>query len=164
VAPARAKGYTQIWLVGISIGAFGALIYTEAQPQDIAGVVALGPYLGKRSLTEEINAQGGLRRWHAPTGRLDPEDIDTQLWRWLQPPGSSTPSRAAMADPRPDLFLGYGRSDRFIFSDTLLAATLPSNRVFTTDGGHDWAAWLALWRSMLDAMPLRRDASCRPSI
>ncbi len=164
VAPARAQGYAQIWLVGISIGAFGALIHTEAQPHGITGVVALGPYLGKRSLSEEINAQGGLRQWRAPTGRLDPDDIDTQMWRWLQPSGVAPPSGAAGPALRPELYLGYGRSDRFIFSDKLLAAALPPNRVFTTDGGHDWATWLALWRGMLDVMPLKRDDGCASGV
>ncbi len=43
IAPALAQGYRQIWRAGLSIGAFGALIYGEAQPQGIAGIVLLGP-------------------------------------------------------------------------------------------------------------------------
>ena len=152
IAPALAQGYTRIWLVGISIGAFGALIYSEAQPQGIVGVVALGPYLGKRALSEEINAQGGLRSWRAPVGRLDPDDIDTIVWRWLQTDAAT----------RPDLFLGYGRDDRFVFSDRLLAAALPADRVFTAPGGHDWTPWLAMWTQMLDKMPLKRDGCAKP--
>ena len=155
IAPALAQGYTRIWLVGISIGAFGALIYSEAQPQGIAGVVALGPYLGKRALSEEIAAQGGLRAWRAPVGKLDPDDIDWVVWRWLQPYAAQP-----IAVARPELFLGYGRDDRFVFSDKLLAAALPADRVFTAAGGHDWAPWRALWNDMLDAMPLARDAGC----
>ena len=150
VAPARAQGYAQIWLVGISVGAFGALIYTEAQPAGITGIVALGPYLGKRAVVEEVAAQGGLRTWRAPVGRLEPDDVDTALWRWLQ---LGTRARA-------ELYLGYGRADRFVVSDDLLAVALPPDRVFTTDGGHDWPPWRALWQRMLDAMPLKRDASC----
>ncbi|MEP7099757.1 MAG: alpha/beta hydrolase [Burkholderiales bacterium] len=150
IAPALAQGYTRIWLVGISIGAFGALIYGEAQPQGIAGIVALGPYLGKRALIEEINAQGGLKSWRAPVGPLEPDDIGNIVWRWLQTDAAS----------RPDLFLGYGRDDRFVVSDRLLAAALPADRVFTAAGGHDWAPWLALWNEVLDKMPLKRDAAC----
>ena len=157
IAPAMAQGYTRIWLVGISIGAFGALIYSEAQPQGIAGIVALGPYLGKRALSEEINAQGGLRAWRAPVGKLDPDDIDTIVWRWLQPYATRP-----MPQARPELWLGYGRDDRFVLSDKLLAAALPTDRVFEVDGGHDWAPWLALWQRQLDAMPLPRDPGCKP--
>jgi pimeloyl-ACP methyl ester carboxylesterase len=152
VAPARAQGYTQIWLVGISAGAFGALIHTEAQPAGITGIVALGPYLGKRAMIEEVAAQGGLRSWRAPSGPLEPDEVDAKLWRWLQ--------AHADASAPPLLYLGYGRADRFTFGDELLAAAMPAARVYTTDGGHDWPPWRALWQRMLDAMPLPVDASC----
>ena len=32
IAPARAQGYTQIWLVGVSMGGLGALLYVRAYP------------------------------------------------------------------------------------------------------------------------------------
>jgi len=155
VEPALGDGYRHIWLVGISIGAFGALIYAEVQPRGIDGIVALGPYLGKRALVEEIRAQGGLARWRAPTGMLDPGDIDTIVWRWLQP-YALAPTPAA----RPLLFLGYGLDDRFGVSDDTLAAALPAERVFTTVGGHDWAPWRTLWNRVLDAVPLPRKSAC----
>ena len=155
IAPALAQGYKHIWLAGISVGAFGSLIYAQAQPEGIAGLALLGPYLGKRAVSEEINAQGGLRAWRAPVGALDPGDVDTIVWRWLQPYAA-----ARRPATRPEIFLGYGRDDRFIFSDTLLAAALPADHVFTAEGGHDYPPWRAVWARMLDAMPLPRDASC----
>jgi pimeloyl-ACP methyl ester carboxylesterase len=156
IGPARARGYRQVWVLGISIGAFGALIYSEGQPQQVDGIVALGPYLGNRARTEELLAQGGLQRWRAPVGALDPGDIDTIVWRWLQPyAGTVQPAQ------RPALYLGYGLADRFRVSDDLLAAALPQAQVFTVEGGHDWAPWLALWRRALDAMPLPREAGCK---
>ncbi len=155
VAPALAQGYTRIWLVGISLGAFGALIYSEAHPRGIEGVALLGPYLGSRAASEEIAAQGGLAPWRAPTGALDPGDIDTIVWRWLQPYAIG-PKPAS----RPDLYLGYGLGDRFAFGHKLLAAALPAERVFATEGGHDYPPWLRAWNRMLDTMPIKRDASC----
>ena len=154
VAPAIARGYRQIWLVGISVGAFGAMIYTQAQPAGISGVVMLGPYLGKRSVTEQVRAAGGLSRWQAPTGPLAAEEIDLVLWRWLK----DVPAQGSGA--RLPLYLGYGLEDRFLADDELLAATLPAAQVFTAPGGHDWSVWLGVWQRMLEAMPLRRDASC----
>ena len=154
VAPAIARGYRQIWLVGISVGAFGAMITTQAQPNGISGVVMLGPYLGKRSVTEQVRAAGGLSRWQAPTGALPAEEIDLVLWRWLQG------MRAPGSDARASLYLGYGLGDRFLADDELLAAALPAAQVFTAPGGHDWPVWLALWQRMLEVLPLRRDASC----
>jgi hypothetical protein len=50
--------------------------------------------------------------------------------------------------------MGYGVDDRFAFSHRLLAAALPADRVFTTEGGHDWPEWMRLWRRMLPTLPL----------
>ena len=158
VAPARARRYRSIWLVGVSVGAFGAMIYTQAQPEGITGIVALAPYLGKRSVTEQVRAAGGLARWQAPGGVLAADEIDLNLWRWLQ--GARADGGAA---PAP-LYLGYGLADRFRADDELLVAALPAERVFTAPGGHDWPVWLTLWQRMLDVLPLPRDATCeRPA-
>ena len=155
IGPARSGGYRHIWLAGISIGAFGALLYSEANPQDIDGIALLGPYLGKRAIGEAIEAQGGLQRWQAAQAVPGPADDDTPIWRWLQPY-----AERPRTTPRPELFLGYGRSDRLEFNQRLLAAALPPDRVFARDGGHDYPPWLAAWRGMLDTMPLRRDPTC----
>jgi pimeloyl-ACP methyl ester carboxylesterase len=32
IAPARREGYTHIWLVGISLGGFGSLLYAQTHP------------------------------------------------------------------------------------------------------------------------------------
>ena len=107
---------------------------SDAQPEGITGIVALGPYLGKRSVTEQVRAGGGLSRWQAPGGVLAADEIDLILWRWLQGgrvDGSGVPV---------PLHLGYGLADRFLVDDELLAATLPAERVFTAEGGHDWPA------------------------
>jgi hypothetical protein len=54
----------------------------------------------------------------------------------------------------PQLYLGFGLSDRFVTNHRLLAEALPAGRVFTTEGGHDWPQWRQLWRNMLDVLPL----------
>ena len=148
LVPARAAGYRAIWLVGISVGGFGALIHEEQIPGGVTGIVALAPYLGERELSRSIAAAGGLLAWQAPTGPLPPEQTETRLWRWLQtqaklPAGSS-----------PALYLAYGTEDRFADSHRLLAAALPPQRVFTTPGGHDWAPWRRLWQQVLAVLPL----------
>ena len=48
IAPARAQGFEEIWLVGISLGGLGSLLYTKEHPGEIAGTVAIAPYLGDR--------------------------------------------------------------------------------------------------------------------
>jgi hypothetical protein len=152
---ARAAGYGRIWLVGISIGAFGALLQAakaSAPRYQPDGIVAIAPYLGERRLSEQIAGAGGLTRW-SPPGAPEGDEL---VWAWLQ--------AAVNRAPEPRLYLAYGESDRFAFSDGLLAAVLPSTQVFTRPGGHDWATWRALWQQMLPLLPLRADgAPCSSS-
>ncbi len=149
IEPARALGYGSIWLVGISIGGFGALIHQLAQPGSVQGIVALAPYLGRRPLAAEIHKAGGLRAWKAPTGPLPDEEVDRRLWPWLQQYAHAMPPKEL-----PPLYLGFGLADRFAANHQLLADALPQDRVFTTEGGHDWPQWSRLWRKMLDVLPL----------
>lgn len=149
IAPQRARGYASIWLVGISIGGFGALIHELARPGSVDGIVALAPYLGRRPLGAEILKAGGLRAWRAPEGPPPDEEADRKLWPWLQQYATPQPSRRM-----PPLYLGYGLSDRFASNHRLLADALPEGHVFTTEGGHDWPQWSKLWRKVLDVLPL----------
>jgi len=149
IEPQRARGYASIWLVGISIGGFGALIHELARPGRVDGIVALAPYLGRRPLGAEIVKAGGLRNWKAPEGPPPDDEADRRLWPWLQ----------QYANPQsllglPPLYLGYGLADRFAANHRLLADALPPGRVFTTEGGHDWPQWSRLWRQVLKVLPL----------
>ncbi len=146
IAPASVKGYRSIWIVGISIGGFGGLTYSEVHPGELAGIVALAPYLGERITSTEIANAGGLQRWRPAAGALPTEQ---RLWRRLQRYGIEAPGAEL-----PPVYLGYGLDDRFAFSHALLADGLPSGKVFTTEGGHDWPEWRRLWRSMLAVLPL----------
>ncbi len=147
--PARAAGYRAIWLVGISVGGFGALIHEEQMPGGVTGIVALAPYLGQAELSGQIARAGGLAAWQAPTGPLPSEQVETRLWRWLQ-----AQAKLPAAAGTPALYLAYGTEDRFAASHRLLAAALPPQHVFTTPGGHDWAPWRRLWQQALAVLPL----------
>ncbi|MEB0057107.1 alpha/beta hydrolase [Variovorax sp. LG9.2] len=157
IAPARARGYKAIWIVGISIGGLGGLIYANAHPVDVTGLVVLAPYLGDRVQSLDVANAGGLVRWQGPL--TDPVGDDraggeraqreTALWQWLK-----AYARRPLPVDHPPLYLGYGLDDRFAFSHRLLAAALPPERVFTTAGGHDWPEWTRLWRAVLPTLPL----------
>lgn len=149
LAPARKAGYTTIWLVGISIGGFGALTHELSRPGLVDGIVALAPYLGRRPLGAEIQKAGGLRAWKAPEAPTD-DEVDRKLWPWLQQYASPQPAAGKL----PPLYLGYGLADRFAANHRLLADVLPEGHVFTTEGGHDWPQWSRLWRSLLAVLPL----------
>lgn len=147
--PQRATGYKSIWLVGISIGGFGALIHELAKPGAVDGIVALAPYLGRRPVGAEIHKAGGLRAWKAPEGPPPDQEVDRKLWPWLQQYAASKPAKGL-----PPLYLGFGLADRFAANHRLLAEALPAGRVFTIEGGHDWPQWSQLWRKVLEVLPL----------
>jgi S-formylglutathione hydrolase FrmB len=157
IEPQRAVGYQKIWLVGISIGGFGALIHELAKPGTVDGIVTLAPYLGRRPIGAEIHKAGGLRAWKAPEGPPPDQEVDRKLWPWLQQYASP-----ARPETLPPLYLGFGLGDRFAANHRLLADALPSGHVFTTEGGHDWPQWSQLWRKMLDVLPLPQQSRKAP--
>ncbi|MET0336033.1 MAG: alpha/beta hydrolase [Rhizobacter sp.] len=152
IRPARARGYREVWLVGISIGAVGAMLYADEHPGGADGVVLLAPFLGSRLTALDIENAGGLARWPAPE-RLVNEEIDMRLWRWIKGQTDGT-----SATPKLPIFQGYGVDDRFVYNNRLMSRSLPATRVFTVEGGHDWLAWNALWKRMVQALPLAREA------
>ena len=136
VLPARARGTGRVWLVSISLGGFAALGYAARHGDEIDGVVALAPYLGRRTLIQQIAAAGGPRAWAGATAADD--DPEAGLWR-------------ALAGGRivPPVYLGAGRDDRFADAHALLRTLLPAERCFDTAGGHDWSPWRTLWNAWL---------------
>jgi pimeloyl-ACP methyl ester carboxylesterase len=145
IAPARAAGYDTIWIVGTSLGGLGGLLYLRDHPEDLAGVLALAPYLGETAVIEEIERAGGPTRWRPPATLAD-GDLGRELWGWLGP--------WAAGAPAVPLHLGWGTADAFDRSNRLLAGLLPPERVYTDPGGHDWPVWERLWEAFLDRNPL----------
>lgn len=167
VAPARQRGVQQIWLAGISLGGYGALLYDTRYPGEVAGAVAIAPYLGLQQVVDEVSRAGGLRQWKAPPlGPFDesstPGDTDRHLWRWIQHQTAPRAEGDAAAPGLPGLpvFLAFGDRDRFAAAQQLMAAALPTERVIVTRGGHDWPAWQPAWAALLDRMPWPRRAEC----
>lgn len=140
IGPARQR-YARVWLVGISIGGTGALLYTDQYPEDVDGIVLLAPFLGEKEVIAEVAAAGSLAAWQAPQP-LDPEDFQRRLWVWLQ---GFTRGKG----PKIPLYLGYGTEDAFSQANSLLARELPPEKVFTVRGGHDWKAWKTLWEAFV---------------
>jgi pimeloyl-ACP methyl ester carboxylesterase len=144
IEPALARGYTRIWLLGISLGGMGALLYANAYPGLVEGLVLLAPFLGTQGTIAEVAKAGGLSAWSAKGSAA--VATEQQALLWLQ---------AFIAEPPaiPALYLGYGQSDRFAPGHRLLAAHLPDSRAITAAGGHDWETWLTLWQSLLNTSP-----------
>lgn len=142
IHPARALGYRRIWLVGISMGGLGALLYAEYHAERISGMIVLAPFLGDARMMAELRAAGGARHWNQAS--TDERDYQRDLWRWLKRYGERS-------DRAPLLLLGYGEQDGYAEAHALLADLLPDDHVFTAPGGHTWPVWRRLWQMLLAA-------------
>ncbi len=144
ILPARAQGYQNIWLLGVSMGGFGALLYAQEYPGEIDGVILLAPFLGSRGLIEEIEKGGGLSAWQGDTQGYEPYEID--LWRWLKKATGSV-------DGTP-VVLGFGEADNMAPTYDVLIEALGPSQVYKNDGGHRWTTWQPLWRRIAAALEL----------
>lgn len=148
IEPARAKGYRKIWLMGVSMGGLGSLLYLQKHADTIDGVFVLAPFLGKEKLTKPIREAKGLEAWQCKmpecADAAGKEDYLIELWHWLKT------EYFPHIDAMPPLYLGYGTEDKFATANELLARELPAERVLTTSGGHDWPPWRMLWTHFLD--------------
>jgi pimeloyl-ACP methyl ester carboxylesterase len=148
IAPALARGVEEIWLVGISLGGLGSLLYAGDHPDEVAGIVLLAPFLGWDEVVDEVADAGGLRAW---TPKDPPSRLDLRrVWLWLK--GYDVETRPAGASGhRPPLYLAYGMGDRFAAKNAMVAEVLPEDHVFKLPGGHTWRTWRRLWSAVLDA-------------
>ncbi|MGB7482015.1 MAG: alpha/beta hydrolase [Burkholderiaceae bacterium] len=147
ITSAHAAGYRELWLAGISMGGFGAACYAARHAESIAGIVLLAPYLGDKTLTQDIQRAGGVRHWHP--GHVENSDYARHLWAWIKARAERRPEKPDV----PKIYLGYGSADRFAPENRLLGETLPDDNVFVVRGGHDWRAWKRLWNLFLERWP-----------
>ena len=136
----------RIWLLGISLGGLGALLYATAYPERVEGLILIAPFLGSRGLVAEVENGGGLNAWQP--GTIGPFDYARRLMSVLK---RGVPPR---------LYIGYGRSDRFAASSVLLSGALPPERVIAVEGDHDWNTWERLWDGLLDTQPFTTEHAC----
>lgn len=151
-AEAKDKKYRQTWLIGLSMGGLGTLLYSHDHPEEITGVLALAPFMGTHPVAAQIRAEGGLAKWKAPE-KVVISDEDTtilELWRWLQGVTSGK-------EKGPKLYLGWGTEDELLGeSNEVLAMALPMKRKFPVPGGHKWTSWKMALDQFLDDSDFRK--------
>jgi len=135
IIPARAQGYENIWLLGISMGGLGALLYVAEYPNEIDGVILLAPFLGSSRLVEDIKNAGGLGAWSGDSQGFKPYEVD--VWRWLK--------KEIVGDGGTPVYIGFGQSDSMAPAYDLLVQALDPSHVYTSSGGHNWKTWEPLW-------------------
>jgi pimeloyl-ACP methyl ester carboxylesterase len=153
VEPARARGVTELWMVGASMGGMGALLYDRAYPGDLEGIVLLAPYLGERQLLTEISDAGGVLAWQpGPVRELDASTYQHELWRHLSS-WRDDPDAAAR------VWVGYGDRDRLRAAVPVLAPLLPQAQVLERPGPHAWTVWVPLTREIFAQVAAQRAAT-----
>lgn len=145
IAPTRQREYREVWLSGASLGGLGGLLYAQAYPGELDGLVLLAPFLGDRAILEEIAAAGGVTRWDAgPAQALTPDTWQREFWRhlqgWLRDPANAR-----------RVWLAYGERDRLRRAMPLLAPLLSPGHVLVRPGGHTWKVWTPALREVLEA-------------
>ena len=159
IAPALAQNYRQIWIAGISLGAFNALHYVSRYAarfsDEITGLCLLAPYPGTGDILREITAAGGPAAWATTPNRALHDERQWWYWLWQQTQAGPT------AMP---IYAGLSTDDRFLRGQKMLTQLISAENVDVIPGVHDWPAWLTLWERWLDRNMLNRhlpNESCR---
>ena len=141
IEPAKAEGYEEIYLVGISLGGHGALLYATKYPEDVDGIVILAPFIGGDRASGAIEEAGGLDTW---------EDCPFLGWNYACNLWKSLKVYVSDSRNQRKVVLGFGREDKFVNQCRVLADVLLPEQVFTVSGGHDWTTWKKLWIKAAD--------------
>jgi len=150
---ASARGYSRVWLVGISMGGLGATLVAQDHPGLVEGVILLAPFLGDPALIQSISDAGGLASWTSPeTGPDEEHAFDDALWGWLQ-------GYVTHPDRMPRLYVGVGTEDELRPGVQLLADVLPATQHGLAEGGHKWVTWRVLWQRLMASPPWDRGAT-----
>jgi pimeloyl-ACP methyl ester carboxylesterase len=144
VLPARSSGCIAVWFAGLSMGGFLALLYAADHPNELDGICLIAPYLGNRMINAEIGRFRSLANWNARMADVQDElEEERRVWRYIAKHVTHPPARH---------YLGFGRDDRFVMAQRLMARQLPPESVDVIDGGHEWCVWRELWNRFLDRL------------
>jgi hypothetical protein len=136
VAPAQTVPGREVWLMGISLGGMGALLYEHDYPGQTQGLLLLSPYLGDQAIQDKVRSAGGLKTWDpGPSQALNPESFQAELWHTLKDI-SNHPQRAQ------SIWLVYGADEPFRTPIELMSPALPASNVLMLPGRHDWSLWI----------------------
>jgi pimeloyl-ACP methyl ester carboxylesterase len=137
----RNRGYRDFYLVGTSLGGYGALWVDHEHQALISGLILIAPYLGDHSVVKQVDEAGGIARWRT---ELDHEPSKDEFpWVWLDN------VRAAGNGSIESVILGFGVKDKFRPAAEIAAKAIPAPFVFRVDGAHNWKTWTEAWRTIL---------------
>ena len=137
------KGYKNVWFVGFSLGGLNSLLCYQKHIRDICGVLVLSPYIADEELIKALKQAGGIKNWQ-PNELENKKSIEKKLlllWGWLQQQYSNNNLE--------QVFLGYGKQDRYIEAIKLFENILNKKNVVSVNGGHNWETIRKIWKRKL---------------
>ena len=142
---AKDSGYKNIWLVGVSLGGLNSLLFNIKHERDICGVVTLAPYVANTPLIEDLSEAKEIKYWQPDSdeNKLVLEKRLQFLWVWLK--------EKAANNNLNNIYLGYGKQDKYINAIKLFENILDKNYVVTVKGGHTWATGKKIWQKQLSS-------------
>jgi len=137
----RRPVYEKLWLVGVSMGGYGALAYEAEHPGVVDGLILLAPYLGEDRILASLEEAGSLEKWDPNLVKTDDEREKHEVFLW---------THLKKRSKEPPLYVGSGASDRHMRQIRLLQPRIEKNRFLIVPGDHDWVTWRSLFRSILE--------------
>ena len=145
--------YAEVWLVGISLGGYGAAMTAQARPELVDGVVLIAPFLGlERSIRPVVTRveQEGLAAFSTDAARTNPRKHFMEvepLWAWL--------AERARTGEGTEVYLGWGERDRFAPTLRRVGAAFDGH-AFTAEGAHDWDTFAKVFGHIAERAPWKR--------
>lgn len=139
------RGYKNIWFVGMSLGGLNSLLFYQKHAKNICGVILLAPYLADESLAKELNGAGNIESWKSKqteTTKVVKQNLRF-IWEWLQ--------QQALKNNLDQIYLGYGKSDKYQESISILHNMLDEENVVVIEGKHDWKTAHKIWQQQLSS-------------
>ena len=134
IRPLLQKGYSDIYLAGVSIGGYGAIGFARVHPEHIRGLLLFAPYLGPKSVVQEVRAAGGLCAYQGSSDtRNNDEGFARQNFIWLRD-NVCQPSEVT-------LYTAVGEGDSLAPAIRELSSKLPKSHTLVLKGGHGWDVW-----------------------
>jgi pimeloyl-ACP methyl ester carboxylesterase len=133
VGPLKKSGYRELWLMGASLGGFGAVAYARTHPEHIRGVMLFAPYLGPSGVVKEVSAAGLCNYGRRPAVEDSEEEFARANFAWLK--------QQACDERAVSLFVAVGDRDHLLPADRLVGDVLDPTHMLVLPGGHGWKVW-----------------------
>lgn len=136
----KIAGYEEVWVVGVSLGALGAVLLEAGESERWDHMILLGPYVGDgKGFFRRSGVADATRQ--AIDSAVGPEHLRL-FWNWMI-------AYSGGGGERPELWAAWGESDRFSDYQEYLRAYIADERLITVPGGHDWQSWREAWQLVL---------------